>query len=113
MRGHASIQPQEALVRSGDKAWLAVSVPIHLKRCSMGLRSGLCADQSSSSTHRPRQTISVLTSLCARGHSHAETGKGLPHTVATKLEAQNCLEQRYSPLTLRGPEIAGSVPPDN
>ena len=30
--------------------------------------------------------------LCARGHCHAETGKGLPQTVATKLEAQNCLE---------------------
>ena len=31
--------------------------------------------------------------LCAWGHCHhAETGKGLPHTVATKSEAQNCLE---------------------
>ena len=38
--------------------------------------------------HRSRRTISVWTSLCARGHGHAETGKGLPQTVATKLEAQ-------------------------
>uniref|UniRef100_A0A8C4NGI5 LRRCT domain-containing protein n=1 Tax=Eptatretus burgeri TaxID=7764 RepID=A0A8C4NGI5_EPTBU len=36
-----------------------------------------------------RQTISVWTSLCARGHCRAETGKGLPQTVSTKLEAQN------------------------
>jgi hypothetical protein len=35
------------------------------------------------------KTISVWTSLCARGHSQAKTGKGLPQTVATKLEAQN------------------------
>ena len=28
--------------------------------------------------------------LCT-GHCHAETGKGLPQTVATKLEAQNRL----------------------
>jgi hypothetical protein len=30
--------------------------------------------------------------LCAQGHCNAETGKGLPHPVATKLEAQNHLE---------------------
>jgi hypothetical protein len=42
--------------------------------------------------HRSRQTISVLTSLCALGHCHAETGKGLPQTIATKLEARNRLE---------------------
>ena len=29
--------------------------------------------------------------LCARRHCHAETGKSLPQTVATKLEAQNGL----------------------
>uniref|UniRef100_A0A8C8D1I7 Uncharacterized protein n=1 Tax=Oncorhynchus tshawytscha TaxID=74940 RepID=A0A8C8D1I7_ONCTS len=32
------------------------------------------------------------TTLCAHGNCHAETGKGLPQTVATKLGAQNCLE---------------------
>ena len=37
---------------------------------------------------RSQKAISVWTSLCAQGHSHAETGKGIPHTVATKLEAQ-------------------------
>jgi hypothetical protein len=37
------------------------------QRCSVGLRSELCAGQSSSST-RSRQTISVWTSLCAWGN---------------------------------------------
>ena len=57
--------------------------------CSMGLRSGLCPCQSSSST--PISTNHFCMDL-ALGHCHAETGKGLPQTVATKLEAQNCLE---------------------
>lgn len=35
-----------------------------------------------------RRTLPYL----AGGHCHAETGKGLPQTVATKLEAQNSLE---------------------
>jgi hypothetical protein len=38
------------------------------------------------------QTISIWTWLYAWGYCHAETAKGLPQTVATKLEAQNCLE---------------------
>jgi len=42
--------------------------------------------------HTDRQTISVWTSLCAREHCHGERGKGLPQTVATKLEEQNHLE---------------------
>jgi hypothetical protein len=74
----------------------------------MGLRSGLWAGQSSSST-QSRKTISVWTSLCARRHCHVETAKGLPQTVATKLEAQNCLECHsvlhrldFSSLELRG-----------
>ena len=33
--------------------------------------------------HKSWQTISVWTSLCARGHCHTETGKSLPKTVAT------------------------------
>jgi hypothetical protein len=41
------------------------------------------------SPHRSRQTNSVWTLLCARGHCHSETGKVLPQTVATKLEVQN------------------------
>jgi hypothetical protein len=43
--------------------------------------------------------------LCARGNCHAETGKGLPQTVATKLEAQNvnvCCSIKIS-LHLKGP----------
>jgi hypothetical protein len=39
-----------------------------------------------------RQIISVWPSLYALGHCYAETGKDLPQTVATKLEAQNRLE---------------------
>ena len=38
--------------------------------------------------HRSRQRIYV----CAQVNCHAETGKGLPQTVATKLKAQNHLE---------------------
>ena len=45
--------------------------------------------QSSSST---LINISVWTSLCAQGHCHAETGKGLPQTNATKMDAQNRIE---------------------
>ena len=30
--------------------------------------------------HQSQQTISVWTMLCARGHCHAETGKGLPQS---------------------------------
>ena len=45
----------------------------------MGLRSGLCAGQSSSPTYFLYEP-------------HAETGKDLPQTVATKFEAHNRLE---------------------
>ena len=62
------------------------------QRCSMELRSGLCADQSSSFTPISKKNISVWALLCARGHCHAETGKGLPQTVATMLRAQRRLE---------------------
>jgi hypothetical protein len=39
-----------------------------------------------------RQTISLWTLLCAQGHCHTETAKGLPQTFAIMLEAQNHLE---------------------
>jgi hypothetical protein len=71
------------------------------QRCLMRSRSGFCAGQSSSST----LIISLWTSLCARWYCHAETGKSLPQTVATKLEAQNHLEchcMMCSSLELRG-----------
>jgi hypothetical protein len=76
-----------ALVRSGTDVgrlglWLAVCLPIHPK--------GVQASQVL--PNQSRQTISVWTSLCARGHCNVGTGKGLPQTVATKLEAQNRLE---------------------
>ncbi|KAK6297583.1 hypothetical protein J4Q44_G00321660 [Coregonus suidteri] len=89
----------KALVRSGTdvgRLGLARSQRSNSsRRCFMGLRSGVCAGQLSSST-RSRQTNSEWTSLCARGHCDAETGKGLPQTVATKLEAQNHLEYLYA-----------------
>jgi hypothetical protein len=74
-----------------DSAWLADGVPIKSHRCPMGLRLGLCADQSSSSTPISANHFCMDLALCT-GHCHAETGKGLPQTVATKLEAQNRLE---------------------
>ncbi|KAK6307892.1 hypothetical protein J4Q44_G00211630 [Coregonus suidteri] len=93
-----------ALVRSGTdvgRLGLAYSRRSNSsQRCSMGLRSGLCAGQASSST-LISTNHSVWTSLCAQGHCHAETGKGLPQTVATKLEAQNLLED-FPSLELRG-----------
>jgi hypothetical protein len=84
-----------ALVRSGTDvgllglahSWRSNSS----QRCSMGLRSGLCAGQSSSS-YRSQQIISVWTSISARGHCHGERGLGLPQTVGTKVEAQTRLE---------------------
>ena len=59
--------------------------------CSMGLRSGLCASQSSSSTPISTNHFCMDLALCT-GSCHAETGKGLPQNVATKLEAENRLE---------------------
>ena len=56
--------------------------------CLMGFRSVLCAGQSSSSTPIP---TNHFFNLCT-GNCHAETGKGLPQTVSTKLEAENHLE---------------------
>jgi hypothetical protein len=71
----------------GNKAWLAVGVPIHPKGVLWGSGKG-----SVQASQVFPQTISVWISLCAHGHCHAETGKGPPQTVATKLEAQNRLE---------------------
>uniref|UniRef100_A0A3B4E0Q5 Uncharacterized protein n=1 Tax=Pygocentrus nattereri TaxID=42514 RepID=A0A3B4E0Q5_PYGNA len=53
------------------------------QRCSVGLKSGLCAGQSSSST--PISLIHVFMDLlCALVHSHIGTGRGRPQTVPTK-----------------------------
>jgi hypothetical protein len=60
------------------------------QRCSMRLRSGLCAGQLSSSTPISTNHFCMDLALCT-GHCHVETGKGLPQTVATKLEVQNRL----------------------
>ncbi len=57
----------------GDKAWLEVSVV----SCWMGLKSGLCAGLSSSSS----------VDFMAGGALSCWTGDGLPQTVATKLKA--------------------------
>ena len=65
-----------ALSVSEVRHWcLAIRPGSHPKCVRWGLRSGLCAGQSSSSTPIS-QTISVWTSLCVRGHCHPETGKG-------------------------------------
>ncbi len=69
-----------------DKALLAITVPVHPKGVLMGLRSGLCAGQSSSST--PNSSNHVFRDLvCAMGHSHAGIEKRLPQFVPAKLEA--------------------------
>ena len=75
----------------GDYDWLTVGVPIHPKGVQWGLGQG-SVQVSQVLPHCSRQTISVWTSLCARGHCHSETGKGLPRTVATKFKAHNRLE---------------------
>ena len=61
------------------------------QRCLMGLRSGLCAGQSSSSTPISTNHFCMDFTLCL-GALSTETGKGCLQTVATKLEAQNHLE---------------------
>ena len=73
------------------------------QRCSMGFWSGLCACQSSSSTPISTNYFCMDPALCTGGHCHAETGKGLPQTVATKLEAQNHLEGHCYAVALRFP----------
>ena len=55
--------------------------------------------------------ISVWTSLFAWGHCHAETGKVLPPTVATKLEAQNCSRMSLYAVALRFP-LTGTKGPN-
>ena len=62
-----------------------------LQRCLMRLRSGLCAGQSNSSTPISTNHFCMDLAWCA-GNCHVETGKGLLQTVATKMEAHNCLE---------------------
>ena len=59
------------------------------QRCSVGLKSGLCAGQSSSSTPNSL-SMSLWTLLYALVHSYVGTGRGHPQTVPTKLEAWNC-----------------------
>ena len=65
-----------------DKAWLAVGILFQYVQWGWALSRPV----------KLIQTISVWTSLCAGGHSHVETGKGLLENVATKLEAQNRLD---------------------
>ena len=74
----------------GGQEGLALSLHSNSsQRCSIRLRSGLCAGQSSSST--PNSLImSLWTLLCALVHSHVGTGRGHPQTVPTKLGAWNC-----------------------
>ena len=84
-----------ALARSGtDVGRLGLARIRHSnssQRYSMGLRSGLCAGQSSFSTPISTNPFCMDLALCM-GHCHSETGKGLPQTFATNLEAQNHLE---------------------
>lgn len=59
----------------------------------MGLESGLCAGHPNSST---------LKDLAfSPEYSHAVTGKGLPQTVATKLEAHSVQISLYDDFSYR------------
>jgi len=70
------------------KDLLAISIPIHPKKCSMRLRSGLCASQSSSSTLPTHPTMSFGPCFVHWGHDGIE--KDLPQIIPTKLRAKNC-----------------------
>ncbi len=48
--------------------------------------------------------ISLQTWLCAQGHFCVETEKGLPRTVATKLEAHYCLKYYILYFDIHGPQ---------
>ena len=93
LQGLASIQPQ-SLVRSGTdvgrlglaRSWRSNSS----LRCSMGLRSGLCASQSSSSTPISPNYFCMDFALCM-GALSCWNRKG----PSPKLEAQNCLECHF------------------
>ena len=70
-----------ALVRSalmlGDEAWLVVDVPIHSKGVQWGW--GQCSVQASQVfPHQSWQTISVWTTLCARGIVMLEQERAFP-----------------------------------
>ena len=73
-----------------DVGWEGPALSLHSnssQRCSVELRSGLSAGQSSSST--PNSLIHVFMELlCALLHSHAGTGRSHPQTVP-KLGAWN------------------------
>lgn len=60
----------------GENAWLSLHSSSS-QRCWVGLRSGLCVGQSSSSTPNTSNHDS-WTLLCALSHSHAGLKKGLP-----------------------------------
>ena len=75
------ISSKSAFVRSHTdvgREGLALSLRSYSSQsCSIGLRSGLCADQSSSST--PNSLIHVFMDLlCALVQSHVGTGRGHP-----------------------------------
>lgn len=68
------IHPVEHLLK--EKAWLAISVPVHPKGFLMGLRSGLCVSESSSSTPNSSNHDFMDVALCTG--VHVEIEKGLP-----------------------------------
>lgn len=84
-----------AFMRSDtDAGWecLACSLCSSLsQRCSVGLRSDLCACRSSTSNS---STVAKLLRnlLCMLGQSETGTLKGLHQTAPTKLDAENCLK---------------------
>jgi len=69
-----------------EKAWLTIGFLIPPKCVQWGWGQG-SVQANRVPPHQTRLTMCLWTLLCAQVHSHAGTAKGLPQTVATKLEA--------------------------
>ena len=84
----------------GDKAWLAVGVPIHPKCVRWGWGQG-SVQANQFIPHWSWQTLSLWTSLCARGHCHPETGKGLPQNCCQKVGSTESSRMSLCAVALR------------
>lgn len=67
-----------------EKMLLTADIP----RCSVGLRRGLCAGHSSSSTQITSNHVFMDLAL-GTDHNYIGAEKGLSQTTATRIEAHN------------------------
>ena len=70
--------------------WLTVHI-LTISSCNLAVRPELVLKYISVSRSQLREKKPREVFLCSQGHCHDETGKGLPQTIATMLEAQNHL----------------------